>query len=275
MIYRIHIPVPSLSPFMEHFFYYEGHYASHTMEKFLPDGSMDLLIDLTEKPKKLFHDEEGSSYSTYNKSWISGMKTNFILIDASVTSMIGVHFRPGGVYPFFNFPVAELNDATVEMDAIWNTEIHSIRDAILNAVSIEEKFAILENHFINKKRCEANPLVAYAVAQLQHSPQVWTIEKLSQKTGVTGKHLISLFKKYVGLSPKQVAKIARFQKVIQLIEQQRTIEWTSLAYECGYYDQAHFIHDFRSFSGINPSAYLMQRGEFINYLPVQQTSMQP
>ena len=105
MIYRIHIPPPPLSYFIEHFFYYEGHQAEHTMEKFLPDGSMDLLIDLTESPKKLFHNEEGSSFTTYKKSWISGMKTEYILIDASVSSMIGVHFRPGGSYPFFDFPV--------------------------------------------------------------------------------------------------------------------------------------------------------------------------
>ena len=269
MIYRIHIPVPSLSPFIGHFFYYEGHYASHKMEKFLPDGSMDLLIDLTESPKKLFHDEEGSSFTTYNKSWISGMKTNFILIDASVTSMIGVHFKPGGAYPFFNFPASELNDMTVEMDAIWNTAIHSIRDAILNTSSTDGKFMVLESYFLEKKKREGNPLVDYALAELQRAPEVWTIEKLSQKTGVTGKHLIHLFKKYVGLSPKQFARISRFQKVIQLIEQQKAIEWTSLAYECGYYDQAHFIHEFRAFSGINPSTYLTQRGEFINYLPVQ------
>jgi AraC-like DNA-binding protein len=156
----------------------------------------------------------------------------------------------------------------VEMDAIWNTAIHSIRGAILNTTDIDSKFTVLENYFLQKKKRESNPLVDYAVSALKQAPHVWTIEKLSQKTGVTGKHLISLFKKYVGLSPKQFAKITRFQKVIQLIEKQQTIEWTSLAYECGYYDQAHFIHEFRAFSGINPSAYLVQRGEYINYLPV-------
>ncbi len=100
MIYRIHIPAAPLSFFIEHFFYYEGYQAEHIMDKFLPDGSMDLLIDLTEKPKKLFHNEEGTTYTTYKRSWISGMKTEYILIDASVSSMIGVHFRPGQLILF-------------------------------------------------------------------------------------------------------------------------------------------------------------------------------
>jgi AraC-like DNA-binding protein len=271
MIYRIHKPPQPLSCFIEHFFYYEGYQAEHRMEKFLPDGSMDLLIDLTETPKKLFHNEEGTSCTTFKKSWISGMKTEYILIDASVSSMIGVHFRTGGAYPFFNFPVSELNNITIEMDCLWNTEIHSIRDAILNAANVENKFSILEKYFLlkGKEKFEPNPLVSYAIEQLQQSPQVWTIEQLTRKVGITQKHLISLFKKYAGLSPKLFARISKFQKVIQLVEKEQKVSWTSLAYECGYYDQAHFIKEFQAFSGINPSSYLADRGDYINYLPIK------
>jgi AraC-like DNA-binding protein len=271
MIYRIHTPAAPLSFFIEHFFYYEGHTAEHRMEKFLPDGSMDLLIDLTETPKKLFHNEAGTAFTTYKKSWISGMKTEYILIDASVSSMIGVHFKPGGAYPFFDFPINELNNLTIELDTVWNNEIHSIRNAILNTERIGQKFSILENYFLQKgkRKSEPNLLVQYAVEQLIHSPAVWTIDRLTRKVGVTQKHLISLFKKYVGLSPKQLARISKFQKVIQLAEKQQRIEWTQLAYECGYYDQSHFIKEFQAFSGINPSSYLVQRGEYINYLPVK------
>jgi len=122
MIYRIYKPGLPLSQCIDFFFYYDGHYAGHTMEKLLPDGSVDLLIDLTESPKKLFHNEEATSYTTLKRSWISGMKTDYILIDASVTNMIGVHFKPGGCYPFVNFPMLELNDLTTELETIWGKE---------------------------------------------------------------------------------------------------------------------------------------------------------
>ena len=143
MIYQIHIPKPPLSFFIAHFFYYEGYHAEHVMEKFLPDCSMDLLIDLTDTPKKLFHNEEGTTFTTYKKSWMSGMKTEYILIDASVSSMIGVHFKPGGAYPFFDFPVNELNNLTIETDALWNNEVHDIRETILNTPGIKQKFNII------------------------------------------------------------------------------------------------------------------------------------
>lgn len=270
MIYRIHKPAFPLSQYIDFFFYYEGYSAGHAMEKLLPDGSVDLLIDLTDTPKKLFHDEEGNSFTTLKRSWISGMKTDYILIDASVSHMIGAHFKPGGCYPFVDFPVSELNNRTLQLDEIWGNGIHPIREAILEENCVERRIAVLENFFLVKGRgkMEANPLVEYSVSQLVQSPQVWTIGKLSAKTGVTPKHLITLFRKYVGLPPKMFSRIYKFQKVIRLIGQEKKIDWSSLAYECGYFDQAHFIKEFRDFSGINPVSYLEKRGPFINYLPV-------
>ena len=270
MIYRLHIPAPPLSQFIDFFFYYEDYHAEHTMEKFLPDGSVDLLIDLSETPKKLFVNEEGIAYTTFKKSWISGMKTDYILIDASVSHMIGVHFKPGGCYPFVDFPMVELNNITVELDSVWGNEIHSIRDAILCEPSIEKRFSILENSFLlkGKNKMENHALVHYSVTQLVQSPQMWTIKALSGKTGITQKHLITLFKKYVGLSPKMFSRINKFQKVIELIDKQQKVDWAMLAYECGYFDQAHFIKEFHAFSGINPVSYLEKRGPFRNYLPI-------
>ena len=270
MIYRLHKPRSPLSQFIDFFFYYDGHYAGHTMEKLLPDGSVDLLIDLTEPPKKLFHNEEATSYTTLKKSWISGMKTDYILIDASVTNMIGVHFKPGGCYPFVDFPMLELNDLTTELETIWGNEANSIREAILHEPCIGKRFSILENYLLQKgkDKMENHVLVHYSVNQLTSSPQMWTIRSLSDKTGVTQKHLINLFKRYVGLSPQMFSRINKFQKVIQLIGQQKKIDWSMLAYECGYFDQAHFIKEFQAFSGINPAAYLEKRGPYLNYIPI-------
>ena len=270
MIYKIYKPAAPLSDYIDFLFYYEGYHAAHRMEKLLPDGSIDLLIDMTGLPKKLFHDEVGRSYDTLKKFWISGMKTDFILIDASVSCMIGVHFKPGGLYPFVDFPVAELNNRTLELDNVFGNEVFSLRESILDDGSPDKKFEQLEKFLVRqyKRHQEMNPLVHFSVSQLLQKPDVWTIKQLTGKTGISQKHLINLFKKYVGLSPKLFARISKFQKVIQLVDRQQKIDWTSLAYECGYYDQAHFIKEFRSFSGINPSSYLLQRGEHLNYLPI-------
>ena len=150
--------------------------------------------------------------------------------------------------------MVELNDLTIELDSIWGNDATTIREAILNEACIDKRFSILENYFLQKgkNKMENHVLVHYSVNQLTTSPQMWTIKNLSDKTGITQKHLITLFKKYVGLSPKMFSRIYKFQKVIQLIGQQKKIDWSMLAYECGYFDQMHLIRDFKQFAGVTP-----------------------
>ncbi len=82
------------------------------------------------------------------------------------------------------------------------------------------------------------------------------------------KHFIAQFRRHVGLTPKLFCRIRRFQQVLTQVASRRTVEWADVAYSCGYYDQAHFVHDFQRFSGLNPSTYLSERPEYPNFVPV-------
>jgi AraC-like DNA-binding protein len=184
--------------------------------------------------------------------------------------MIGIRFRPGGAYPFFSFPISELNDSVIDLDLIWGRLVNEIRDQLLEVDSPEARFLLLESFLLGQVRrsLEANRLITFAVQQLQQSPQFLAIRDLANTVGITQKHLISQFEKVVGLRPKTFARISKFQKVLTTIEQQKKVEWSGIAYDCGYYDQAHFIKEFHAFSGLNPSAYLTQRGDYMNYIPL-------
>src|SRR5687767_7678626 len=184
--------------------------------------------------------------------------------------MVGIRFHPGGAYPFFSFPISELSDSVTELDLIWGSLVDEIRDQLLELKSPDERLLRLESLLLRQARrsLEPNRLITFAVHQLQHSPQFLAIRDLANTIGITQKHLISQFEKVVGLRPKSFARICKFQKVVNQIEQQTDIEWVAIAAECGYYDQAHFIHEFQTFSGLNPSSYLTQRGEYVNFLPI-------
>ena len=81
--------------------------------------------------------------------------------------------------------------------------------------------------------------------------------------------MIKLFKDNVGLTPKGFLKIIRFQKAIQEIGNTKKVDWTKVAFESGYYDQAHFINDFKIFSGFTPNQYLQKQYDHLNYIPIE------
>ena len=85
--------------------------------------------------------------------------------------------------------------------------------------------------------------------------------------GYSQKHLIKIFKDHVGLTPKSFLKVVRFQRAVQDIEKRGRINWSAVALDAGYFDQSHFIADFRAFSGYTPENYLLRRGQHLNYIP--------
>lgn len=271
MLHKIYSPKLPLSLFVENIWYYNGHHAGYSREKILPDGAIELIIDLDSWPKKIFDDEINTErFRTVNKAWISGERTRYIVIGSDNTHMIGIRFKPGGAYPFFGFPISELSEWVTELDLIWGGMIYDIRDQLLAIDSPEEKIQRFESFLLERaqRSLEPNRAVTFAIHKLQGSPQFLAIRDLASQIGITQKHLITQFDKVVGLRPKSFARVVKFNKVLKAIEERKQIEWASIASECGYYDQAHFIKEFHTFSGVNPSAYLTKRGEYLGYLPL-------
>jgi AraC-like DNA-binding protein len=271
MIHKLRFPQLPLSQFVENMWLVQGFVADYTREKILPDGAIELIFDLDPAPKSIFEDEASEGFRTVKKAWISGERTRYIVIGAARNqSMVGVRFRPGGAYPFFRFPISELTESVTELDLIWGRLVDEIRDQLAAIESPDERLLCLESVLLRQvqRTLEPNRLIAFAVNQLQHSPQFLAIRDLASMVGITQKHLISQFEKVVGLRPKSFARVCKFQKVISTIEQRSELEWSAIASDCGYYDQAHFIKEFQAFSGLNPSAYVAQRGDYVNYIPI-------
>ncbi|MCM3905323.1 MAG: helix-turn-helix domain-containing protein [Pyrinomonadaceae bacterium] len=271
MIHRLRFPQPPLSQFVENMWLVQGFSADYTREKILPDGAIELIFDLDPEPKRIFEDEVSAGFRTVKKAWISGERTRYIVIGAARNqSMVGVRFRPGGAYPFFRFPISELSEWVTELDLIWGSLVDEIRDQLQAIDSPDARLGRLESLLLRQvqRTLEPNRSITFAGHQLQHSPQFLAIRDLASMVGISQQHLISQFEKMVGLRPKSFARVCKFQKVVNRLEQQKQIEWSALALECGYYDQAHFIKEFQAFSGLNPSDYVNQRGDYLNFIPI-------
>jgi AraC-like DNA-binding protein len=94
------------------------------------------------------------------------------------------------------------------------------------------------------------------------------VGSVTEDIGLSPKRFIQVFQDEVGLKPKLFCRVRRFQQVLHAISLGQEIDWADVAIDCGYFDQAHFIHDFRAFSGLNPSEYVARRTEHLNHVPL-------
>jgi AraC-like DNA-binding protein len=89
---------------------------------------------------------------------------------------------------------------------------------------------------------------------------------VTEMSNLSPKRFIEKFKAAVGVTPKHYCRILRFQQTLAQAENGRRVDWTHIALDCGYFDQAHFIHDFRSFAGITPTGYQAGQTQFRNHV---------
>jgi AraC-like DNA-binding protein len=183
--------------------------------------------------------------------------------------MMGAHFRTGGAAPFFGFPISELSAHVVELDLIWKREIVSLREQLIEANTIDAKFDLLEAYLVGKAQSRLQPdkTISAALTML-HSWPVIPVRELASRLGVSHKQMIARFDCRVGLTPKLTSRILRFRKSLVAAHSTPTPDWCGLAADCGYYDQAHLIHEFQQFAGMTPTEYLRNRTEYPHYIPV-------
>lgn len=233
----------------------------------LPDAAVEVIINLGDA-QKLCDPENYSRSTSFRHSWISGERTVPLVIDEiGMVHLIGVRLRPAGAWPLFGLPVSEFTGHVIELNAVLGPEIERLRDRLGTATGDDARFDLIEQWLIDRMRARTAPArsVSYALGRIQRGDTV-RIAQIAAEAGVSHKHLLREFDRCVGLSPKMFSRLCSFQRVIQYVGHKRVVDWADTALACGYYDQAHFIHEFRAFSGLTPQSYLAQRGPFLNYL---------
>lgn len=271
MVYCTYIPQPPLSEFVELFWSYEGYNPPHVRERVIPTGTMQLIFNLCEDEIRVYDRWDHHRFQSFRGSLTSGVHSQFVVIDtASQTSTVGVHFKPGGAYPFVGVPAGELRDADVPLESLWGAKTLELRDQLLEAKAPETRFRVLERELLARveRPLSHHPAIAFALREFQSAPHTLAVKEASERTGLSQRRFIQLFRDEVGITPKLFCRIQRFQKAIRLLGSGRRVEWADVALGCGYFDHAHFVHDFRAFSGTTPTAYLIHRGEHLNHIPL-------
>ncbi|WP_346759342.1 AraC family transcriptional regulator [Agaribacillus aureus] len=242
--------------------WYHNATVSYEKERILPTGTVELIINLG-SPTQVFLD---NGIQVNKEFWVCGMHTGSILHQPiAETHMIGVSFKPFGALPFLKVPMSELKNSLVNLELIWGNEPFELKQQLLAQKSVRDHFLTVETFLTAKLSNRQNhfaAIIAWLDLQLSSSREVH-LEDLYQKIGYSKRHIIQEFRKFVGLTPKDLKQIYRFNDALKAIDPNQ-INWTSLALTCDYYDQAHFNNQFKNFSGLTPSEYVQFRNQFLN-----------
>ncbi|HMT08302.1 MAG TPA: AraC family transcriptional regulator [Pyrinomonadaceae bacterium] len=271
MLHQIHIPRYPLNEFIEVFVYFKGVQHEHNVDRFLPNGDVEILIDFHDRPQFIYDNNSLKEIQACNRVWASGLRTEPITIPSGTDSeMMVISFKKGRASSFFPFPMNEIKDSVVDADLVWGRDLGSLREQLLEIDDFAERFRVVEDFLLSEFRSQLDldPCVAFAVTEMSERPDAISISRMNHQIGYSQKHFIDMFKRSVGVTPKAYLKIMRFQKAVSTIDAATEHDWRTIALDCGFYDQSHFINDFKHFSGFTPEQYSKIHTNYQNYIPV-------
>ncbi len=268
----MHVPKPPLSAFVELMWLSKSQPQSHAKERLLPQGTMELVINLREDNIAVFDSGNINRLLHFPGAIFSGAHTSCFAIETTQEeSVLGVHFRPGGAFPFLRASAGDLHNQHVALETLWGARASRLRAQLTEARSHTAQFAILESALLDSadRPLSHHPAVAWSLKEFDMGFEGISIANVTNRIGYSPKRFIHLFREAVGLSPNLFCRVQRFQQVIKCAHHARQISWAQVAQCCGYYDQAHFIKDFQAFSGLTPTQYMaIHKTDHLNHVPM-------
>jgi AraC-like DNA-binding protein len=263
MDYKVYTPVTELQPFLKCFWSLEGEkQAGPVRQRVLPDGCMEMIFHYGDHYRQFF--EDGHSI-IQPRSFIFGQITRYLEIaPEGTTGIIAARFHPEGLTPFLDRAIAELEDRAVPLSELFGEKGTAIEKKVLEADSNEERIQHIETFllsFLEQPQATDNVARTCVEVILQSQGQLG-MQELAGKLNLNRRHMERRFTSAIGMSPKQLARVVRLQATLKMLEQKKFTSLTSLAYENGYYDQAHFIKDFKDFTGMSPKSFYAENLRF-------------
>lgn len=250
MLYRSVAPPPVLARYVRCFWWLEGYDASYTHR-----SMADVCTELIFHYKGTFTDLQTGDASY--QAGFHGQADTFtrFSIDGHF-GIFGIYLYPYAISALFGIPGTELTNQMPDLETFLGRESNRLQDAMMLAQDNEERIAIITAFLMQQltSRRTRQPGVFEAIHYMIHAEDAMSVGELSQKYFLSQRQFERNFKQAAGFSPKLFSRIARFHHALQQYGNvNRSL--TGIAHDCGYYDQSHFIHEFKAFSGHHPRQY--------------------
>jgi AraC-like DNA-binding protein len=226
-----------------------------TRNTIVPDGCMKLIFHYADSYK---HYNESGHCTTLPRCFLIGQLTRPYEVEPTgETGTFFVCFHPNGFLPFTTIPIKDMENTAVPLEKLFGQEGQAIEQKILNAHSTSERIELIEAFLLNRLADTEiiDHILKSTVETILTANGQLSVEELSKQTNINRRQLERKFSSAIGLSPKQLSKTIRLQATLKVLLNKKITNLTDLAYENEYYDQAHFIKDFKEFTGLTPKEF--------------------
>lgn len=258
-------PSDQLKPYVE--FFWTGSFntgdSAFFAQRVIPNGYVELIIHLSDFHCELF---QGKDYEPSPNFTIIGMFTKpYDVHFRKKVNVLGIRFKPEGIFHVFGIPAAEIGSDFTDIKNITGRRFMEFTEQLKETRSVAAKILLAEKYlYRNLDRNRINLYYLNLAAELIRDRKgMLTIEELSAKVYISRRQLEREFKQKLGISPKFYMRIARLNEVNRQIQNGHRFMLSDLAYSSGYTDQAHFIKDFKYFTGESPSVFVRDKDRFI------------
>jgi AraC-like DNA-binding protein len=255
------IPHDNLKHLIECYWIVESDDTTTKVEKIIPDGFTELIFHYGDPYRKKVNDEWQSQALNLLCGQISSY---FYLENTGRSGIIAVKFMPTGLTQLFDLDMSVYKDKIVDADIVQVKYLSGLREKIIPFKDEDSVKIILDDYFIALAQSAQDSPVTDAIDLIFKTNGMVSVKEMAEAAGVGERHLERLFKKFVGLSPKYYGRIIRFNYIFQLIQAKKT-PWADIVFQAGYYDQSHFIRNFKAFTGEDPSAYFFEEENMANF----------
>ncbi|MGH0425869.1 DUF6597 domain-containing transcriptional factor [Bacillus pretiosus] len=243
--YQEYLPSKILESYIACYWTVEFHASDkNKLHRIVPDGCVDIIFDL-----------KASSF--LKGAIVTELMTEYEVIDLSQDcSLFGIRFYIDCAAHFFRSPISSVRGNTVFLEDIWGNEALFITEDIQSSTRISEKIQKVESKlltFLPLNELKTDSLIKTGIQNIFAHQGILTIHSLSEKLCYSERHIRRTFKNELGVSPKELLHIIRFQSLLKELYIVPQTQFIDITLKYGYYDQSHFIKDFKRFYGVSPS----------------------
>jgi len=257
-ITRYSIKNPQLEPWVKFIWYLETKSEVSISHKLLPTDSIDIILNMSDRIEY----QIGDNRLVASAFHFNGMRNKYgFIFQQGKLKVFGISFYPFGLYPFLHLPLHHYNNQIVDLQIASKSLSEKLESVLDSNFTISEMVCAIERVLSSTIMMNEQDIIILPILQnFYHNRQNTSINSFCIKNNLSSKTLERACLKYTGYTPKTLQRIDRFQNVSnRLIYSQQAEKLTELAYNNDYYDQAHFIKEFRCFSGASPSRFMKER----------------